>query len=730
MPSPTTPKPTAIEGPPALFRQPVTFINPASLTGDHWRRMIGGAPIVRACVQTLVMQATGLSWSIQGDDEEAKAYFTKLLETADTHDGGGWEVFSSRVLKDTLEVPFGGAAEIGTFPDGVVAWLSHVDGATMVPTYNQRFPYAQMDPFQGTMHPVTFTPDQIGRVRWQAQTDLRVYGWTITPVQDCLPAIQGLLRADRFWQSFLLDTPPAGILDIPGFDEQEARSWYESWKTMLTGPDAFKIPVLYGRERDDGKAAPAQFIKFAESPGQMEMKGLLKIYAEEVTACFGMTLGDLGLFGQELRLAGATKLMELSKRQGLAKLLRGVKAMIDLMVLPDGLEFIWAEMDLEDELKKAQSKEVSARKIRSLVDSFVLTPGQGRRVALAEEVIPPDILTEEEIAADEGNPETKEEDVEITDEELEGDNAPTGEGVADDLEQRISEESQEQIQAFPTNSKWARKMAATAEKLLAKPRRGFTRARASALITLGMAAFEKEERSFALVARTAADARKALERALNQTNWWKSPRLVDEVTGILVNAYTEGATAQIKTIAAARIKAGLAAVDITTFNLTNPAVLKLITERAGEFIKFIDDGTRNAIVNAVMRGVREGVSSPEIAKSILADTSRKALVETFKNRSLSIVNTEINWAESHAALQEQEELGLTKKRWESIPGIRCPICEANTKQGAVKVSFDYQSVFGTTKAPPAHPSVCHCYITFDKSELKKLGNDVGFWFGG
>ena len=671
------------------------------------------------------MQICGLDWVLEGEDPDEKAYFTKLLENADADDSGGWEVFLSRILKDAMEVPFGGAAEIGAFGDGVVAWVSHIDGATMIPTFDPRTPYAQVSPFGLTVGPpIAFKPAQIGRVRWQAQSDLRAYGWTITPVQDSLPAIQALLRADRFWQSFLIDGPPPGILDIPGWDEQEAQTWYDSWKTMLAGISPLKVPILAGSNREN---KTAQFIEFAKSPAETQMLAVIKSYAETVTACFGMSLGDLGLFGQELRLAGATKLIELTQRQGMAKLMRGVKSMIDLDILPDGLEFKWSELDLQDELRKEQAKEIGSRRLKNLVDSGMLSSDNGRLVALAEGIIPPDVIDETlELVA-----EPDELTQENTAEALGPESEPTGEGVATELGQRAAED----IQAFPLTSKWTGKMARVAEKLLRPARTGFSKARALQLLEIGLAAYgeaRSASRSINTTTRSIADSRDALEAALSKADWWMSPQLTDEVAAVLRGAYEEGATIHMKVIDETRIGLGLAGVDVasTTFNLTNKSVLSLISERAGAFITHIDDGTRNAIVNAILRGVREGISGREIAKSLLADSARKSLVETFRGRTLSIVNTEINWAESHAALDQQRKLGLKKKRWISIPGIRCPLCEQNSSVGAVKNNYRFKSVFGPTLAPPGHPGICHCYLTFEKDELKALGDSPSYWLGG
>jgi len=718
-----SPNPTAIREPPALLRQPISFLTSGALgTGEHWRQLVGRAPVVRSCIQTLVMQITGLDWYLSGDDKHAVAYFTKMLESAD--EGEGWETMVSRVVNDMLVLPFGGATEIGPFPDGVVAWISHLDAATMVPTYDRRFPYAQVDPWGGITRPVSFRPDQVGRVRWQAQTDLRSYGWTITPAADSLPAIQGLLRADRFWQGFLMDTPPAGILDVMDMSEEEARDWYESWRTMLAGVDPFKVPILYGGGAE--RKHPATWIAFQRDPNVVMPKDLIKGYAEYVTACFGMTLGDLGLFGQELRLAGAIKLLDSTKRQGLAKVKRGVKTMIDMDVLPDGIEFMWAEVDLEDDLRRSQSNYNRVRSLREMKDADIIDAQEARAVAVHEGLLPEDIIDPDAVpGSEEDLGETPEEEVDVTDAELGPESEPTGESTQSDLEGR----AEAPPRAFPQNSPWARKMATLAQRILGPAKRGITVKRLETLLDLAASAYG-EGRSSLPHSRTADDAREALEKALQKADWWKSPDLADDVSSILRGAYAEGLEEVVQEIEAARIELGLAAAKIgASFNVTNETVIGLIEERAGAFIRHIDDGTRHYIMEAIVRGVRRGIGSPQIAKSILISDIKRDLIETFRGRALSIVNTEINWAESSAALHQQVTLGLSKKRWVAIPSIACPICKGNHDRGSVPADFEFDSVFGATQTTPGHPGKCHCYITFDKAELRSLGDKPSYWFG-
>lgn len=718
-PTQTPPKPRTYRAPPALYREPFRILTPADLKGEQWRYLVGSAPIVRSCIQTLIMQASSIDWHIESDDEDAVEYFTNLIGGADG--GAGFEGFVSKMIEDSLVLPFGGASEIGHFSDGVVAWFQHIDAATLVPTYDEKFPYAQIDPWSVGRPPIPFKEEQIGRVKWQPEVRSKSYGWTKTPSADALPAIQALLRADRFWQGFLTDSPPSGILDVMDMTEEEARNWWDSWQQMLAGIDPFKVAMLYGGGSD--RAHPAAFIPFAKNPSDLSMMEVLKLYAQEVAACFGMTIGDLGLFDQEMRLAGASKMIELTKRQGLARVMRATKTMFDQDILPDHAEFKWDPIDVEDEVRKASAANQRATSIKALADPAVgiISRSEGRRAAVTYGIIPEDALDPD--FDPDGQPVAA-----PPTEDVNADEEPSGVDDADTMEGR----SYVPPRAFPINSPLARQMATVADRLLNPVARAFTKRRASKLIGLGLAAYQEGPLAGDLAQRSRADAEQALMAALDRENWWRSPNLVDDVMDILRSAYEEGLGESAHDIDRERVDLGMEKVDLsrTVFNVTNQDVLNLIENRSGAFIANLDDSNRRFIVDAILRGVQRGISSPTIAREILADEARRDVVERWRHRTISIVNTEINWAESRAALDQQLKLGLTKKRWRSVSGLACNICAANDDDGVVDVDYQFRSVFGPTEAPPGHPGVCHCWITYDKSELKALAADPDYWTGG
>ena len=738
--APAEPKAKGYREPAFLSRTPITFYDPIALSSEQWRRLVGAAPVVRSCIATMIMQITGLAWEVVDEDEEEGKYFELVLAQAD--DGSGFENMIARVVEDALTVPFGGAWEIGSYPDGGTAWTAHLDAGLMRPTYNKEFPYAMVHPTQGSLDPRLFRSTEVSRIKWMPRPEIRFYGWTRTPCMDCLAAIQGLLRSDRFWQTLLTDNPPPGILDVMGMSHDEAVDWLASWKTMLAGIDSLKVPILTAEGRDKESAAPAQFISFGTSAAQAELPELVKRYAEMVCAAFGMNTGDLGLFNEQLRLAGATRVIELSKRQGLAHLLKRIKQRIDMDVLPDGAEFKWADIELEDVVRKAAAKNQTSMAIGNLVLNAGLPPQIALAQAIEEGIItvevPEELTTflpaETPAAPTGGAAQPSGEAAATTTGETQaqqgqraGPKAPAPLGRGDKVPPR----------AFPTSSKAARELGKVIAPWMNGIGRSVTKTRIADLLDAGIAAATKAKEAEAGKERAAQDtpAAQAIRDLLEHASWWKAPDVGERVANCLALAYGEGLLEAAQEIQDALHAAGAVtspALTVTTAVLKDPAVLAEIAKRGAQLVQIADEGTKYFITQKILGGVEVGMSSQAIAREVLVDAVRRGIIETFRGRALSIVNTEINAASTSAALAQQSSVGLSKKRWVAIPGVACDICQGNMDEGPVPLDFQFESVFDdTVEGPPAHPNVCHCYITFDKRELlaSVAGGEPAYWMG-
>jgi hypothetical protein len=210
--------------------------------------------------------------------------------------------------------------------------------------------------------------------------------------------------------------------------------------------------------------------------------------------------------------------------------------------------------------------------------------------------------------------------------------------------------------------------------------------------------------------------------------------VLQQIVEIYRIAYEEGLLALAEQVKERLFEQGLSDSPYfeIAFNLTNQGVLDFLTDKAAELVTNINDGTKFFLRKLISEGVERGMSSPEIVDMIqsqLFGLDPEEASKLSESRIRSIVNTEINRAESNGRLEQMRKLGFTLKRWITRLIDVCSLCLRNEAEGSVPLDFLYEDVFGETLTPPGHPSTCHCSLGADGDELENIGTDVEFWYG-
>lgn len=393
-----TPEPTRL-GVEAIYlpRRPHLAISPG-IGAAQWRGLVAKAPIVRNCISTLILQLTSVPRVIIAEDPKIVDYYLSVL---DHFNGEDFNTAMSRIVRDILEVPFGGAIEVVRGTKKEVTGLFHVDGGSLYPTYDPELPFVQVDP-TNSLRRVEFTSENLIRLPWLMRSDLSGYGWSITPCMDCLSAIESLVRSDLFYHTLLDDTPPPGILDLLDMREEEARAWAKSFRETFEGVDRFKIPILYEHTQ------PANWIQFQDTSVMKNLPELIRRYAEIVCSSFGMSIVDLGLYEYSQTKAGSVAQLQASKRQGLGALMAKVADAFNARILPDDVEFRWDPIDVEDAGKKATAQKTRIEIYEKVVAMGILNASQARAMIAAEGILDIDesMLKEMEKAEEEAAKQT------------------------------------------------------------------------------------------------------------------------------------------------------------------------------------------------------------------------------------------------------------------------------------------------------------------------------------
>src|SRR5512139_3729902 len=126
------------------------FNQPAWFNGNLWRKVIEGQPIAVALRETLISNVGNIEWKIEPKDSEKRdeykddiEYYTDFFTYTGEYD---YLEMVEWFLKDMLDLPFGGAGELGYAndnPEERLLWIKPLDGSTLWPTLNTEYPVAQ-----------------------------------------------------------------------------------------------------------------------------------------------------------------------------------------------------------------------------------------------------------------------------------------------------------------------------------------------------------------------------------------------------------------------------------------------------------------------------------------------------------------------------------------------------------------------------------------------------------
>lgn len=370
------------------------------VTAASWRWWVFNQPIAMICRETLIANILALDWEISpresSDRDELKyviRHYSRLLEQGGNYPEFGldWTGLVEWIMTDLQDLPFGGAAEIGRSgdsPTGRVRWIKPLDGGTLYPLNNADLPVMQQ---YGTKT-VLFPKHTIARTYMSPRPELIREGWGLAPPEKVFLAMAMLYRGDRYYADLLLDSPPAGILDLGDAKKEDAVEWVDAFREEVMGnPSSFKIPVLYEHTTE------TKFIPFGKVPNDIMFDRITLKYAAIVAAAYGMSLSDIGLQATSASgqtLAGSIRDERKTRRTGFARIKKKIKYWIESF-LPESLkfDFIDLEGELNIELGRARLSTITA--LAAAQDKGMISAAEGRLILLNDGLFGSTTLPEE-----------------------------------------------------------------------------------------------------------------------------------------------------------------------------------------------------------------------------------------------------------------------------------------------------------------------------------------------
>jgi hypothetical protein len=381
----------SVDLPEALVRILPPWHNPKKFfEANIWRQIVASQPTAVICREAIISWYLSLEWKIEPKDSEKRDelkedidYYTEFFEDTGKYT---YDQIIEWIGKDLLDIPFGGAAELGREgdrPDGRVLWLELLDGGTLFPFPNKDTPVGQLVREAGQVVPIYFPKHAINRVYYSPETYIRLEGWGMPPPQKIYLALELLNRGDVYYANLLTDTPEAGILDLGDMAKKSAEEWVKGYREMLGGIDPLKIPVLYEHTNK------VEFIPFGRSPTELMYDRITAKYASILAAGYGLTLSDIGIqtttSGGDT-LAGSIRDERKTRRAGFARFKRKIVSFFNFM-LPDGLYYKIIDQDDELSVALSRARLANATAAAQFIDKRIFTPGEMRRQTISDGLI-------------------------------------------------------------------------------------------------------------------------------------------------------------------------------------------------------------------------------------------------------------------------------------------------------------------------------------------------------
>jgi hypothetical protein len=713
--------------------------HPGWLNAQRWRSFVRNQSVAVVSRDTLVSNMLNMDWDIVAREPEGQSdkkvqknieYYKELFEGLEDD----FDNYCELMAQDLLDLPFGAASEIvreDDDPEGYVLGMYHIDAASLFPTGVDEFPVQQRIPEMPNAV-VNFPKHAISRIMMTPRPEIKRKGWGMAPPEKGYLAIEMLFRGDKYYANLLLDTPEAGILDLIDMSADDAEEWIEGFRTLFSGIDGFKVPVLHSHNK------AAEWIPLNRPPIDMMYDKVTMKYAQLLTAAYGMRLSDIGMaeLGGEKTLAGVIRGERQTRRSGFATLRTKFENHFN-GVLPKELKFIWIDDDEESKLAESKMLVTYSQGLQSLTSGGLLSKEEARQEIVARglleididpEKLPPDPMEMERVAGEEfqlgsqvqgqkfqksereagQKPDfpfgrQKEDDKKPASQggrggismrvrslfrmgDVEEELPPGGQWTKTDLLEMMNQIIEPALLIVPQNAddtRIRRLIKATTRAMVPQVSRTFMvltdeQIEDYWLPEMSLLDWDQSSELDSLVMRQGIDdIHGELEKHLSADDWWSTATAVEkaQILRIYVSAYEVGLQDMALQIIRSLYEEGFTGISTlpigVEFDLVNERTILELTERAADLVRWVDGNTKYFIKRVITSGVRQGLSSPKIAQGIREGESAEWILsqDTFMDEAIRLIKRGL--------------IDMTRARSESIVNTEINRAENQGKLGQI-----------------------------------------------
>jgi len=343
---------------------------PTKVTFNQLREAARYDAIIRICVNVIKKSVSQAEWAIipkQERKEVNKAQVdqaTNLFETINNR-GENLRQVLDMVLEDLLVLDAGVIEKVYN-AKGEIVELNAVDGATIRPKMDK---YGDLDPTSAYVQVIgdkvvaEFALNELIYMVQSPQSDIRLYGYGMSPIESILLQVQAALNADLYnAEMFSKDNIPPGMLDLGDMSQSEAQQFISVWDATVVGSTQ-KLKFLWGGGEKNNK----KYIPFNQNNKDMQFVEYTDWLSRIKLATYGLTGMDANIT-QDVNRATAGVQESVTSSRGVGSIFKLVEEYINREIfMPMGWD------DIQFKFQKALN--ISEKKQQAEIDKIYVEAG-------------------------------------------------------------------------------------------------------------------------------------------------------------------------------------------------------------------------------------------------------------------------------------------------------------------------------------------------------------------
>ena len=292
---------------------------PTRVSFNQLRAIARYDAVIRICVNAIKKEVSQCSWNLipMAGKEVSEAFLNEIEEKfllVNTQ-GENLRILFDRVIEDILVLDAGVIEKVHN-ANGDVTDLNSLDAATIRPILNK---YGEMDPNKAYVQVINnkvvaeFKLNELIYIMSNPQTDIRLYGYGMSPIESILLAVQSALSADLYnARAFSEDNIPPGMLDLGDMDQEAAEQFMSIWDATVVD-NTRKLKFVWG---SDNKK---KYVPFITNNKDMQFVEYIDWLSRIKLANYGLTPLDANIT-HDLNRATAYEERSISQSRGVGNM--------------------------------------------------------------------------------------------------------------------------------------------------------------------------------------------------------------------------------------------------------------------------------------------------------------------------------------------------------------------------------------------------------------------------